>query len=217
MGFEEDYRQGHRNKVWGKAMKAFVIGKPDDQVGRLLKTAVCEAVREMGRSCGEANIRALMARYGSVYCEANSLARNSLFPCSKSKQEVSDKFKNFVSELTSGQADSKLLQDLVNVGLNHLEDTIDRSIPNTSSQNATKNMLIAYLSDMTEQYMQPAMYVAVEKSRKSPSSEKSRLGRAIALIPLDRIANEMVKGKIEKLSIRTSRPSVKQMAEQSLL
>lgn len=40
MGFEQDYCQGLRNKLWGKAMKAFALGGSDDQVIKQLKTAM---------------------------------------------------------------------------------------------------------------------------------------------------------------------------------
>jgi len=65
--------------------------------------------------------------------------------------------------------------------------------------------------------MQPAMGIAGEKSRESPDAVHARLERAIAKVPLARIAAAIHAGKGEKLRVCMFRPTAKQFAEKSLL
>jgi len=92
MGFEEDYRQGLRDKHWGRAIKAFATGGSDDSVSKLIKWGLSRAWREMARSRGQANILDVMERYAAAHCKATAISQMSLFPNRESRQEVIDGF-----------------------------------------------------------------------------------------------------------------------------
>jgi hypothetical protein len=218
MGFEEDYRQGLRDKHWRRPIKAFATGASDDSVSILMKRALCRSWSDVARSRVEASLLNVAERYAVAQGQARALSQRSLFPPQGGRQEVIDDFMAACAPVVREEENSRTIQRMVTLGVEGLEDTLDGFTPaTTTTEAASQYLLVAYLRYFIESNMQPAMGIAGEKCNEAPDAVQARLERAIAKIPLARIAVAILAGKGEKLYIRMSRPTVKQLVKKSLL
>lgn len=221
MGFEEDYRQGLSNKHWGRAIKRFATGGKAEDVARMIKRGLSSLIREKAKHSEHSELASVVTvceTFSDTCKQATSYNLTSLFDAPVCSQTAVDDFINACETTRKQEENSNLIERLVTLGIEQLQ-SVDEYSSNTvlGTDKATKHLLVEFFKDTIATNLQPAMGIAGEKCNETPQQVTARLAQAIAKVPLDRLADQVLNGKGVKLRVQMPRATMQDFANQSIL
>ena len=216
MGFEQDYREGMRDRCWGKSIRAFATGRPDAEVSQLIHQALCKHVRNRQKLGGHAALLEVAGRYEESLGRAQSLAHESLFPTSENKGRVIQEFVDDCARAACGDAAAHDVGRLTGLGVDALRDTFDGLRPDNALE-SSNTLIVDLLHECIEGRMQAALVIAGQKCSEAPDAVLARFERVVAKVPLSSISAKIREGNAGKVVARMPRAKVKHLAEQSLM
>jgi hypothetical protein len=200
VSFEKDYERGIRDKVFGRSIRQFGKGAAPEEVCRDISKAICENLREMHRSGSLESIFSIIEIYLDEYTPKSGSGQTQLLNFPEPMSAIASKFLAACDPVLRTEERSVAVETICVLAEAALYESHDKSTTvRLDRGQAGQALMQRFLESQIRIRMQPAMPIAAQKCAVGPDAIDELLNKAISLAQLDKIAQDTMSRKGEKL------------------